>query len=70
MLKSISQSFKFSEKDFQRIFQTNLKDKSADPYKILGASRNDNDDIIISIVIINEMIIISLSSSLLILLIS
>ncbi len=46
MLKSISQSFKFSEKDFQRIFQTNLKDKSADPYKILGASRNDNDDII------------------------
>ena len=46
MLKSISQSFKFSEKDFQRIFQTNLNDKSADPYKILGARRNDNDDII------------------------
>jgi len=46
MLKSISQSFKFSEKDFQRIFQTNIKNKQADPYKILGVTRDDDDDII------------------------
>jgi len=46
MLKSISQSFKFSEKDFQRIFQTNIKNKQADPYKVLGVSREDNDNII------------------------
>ena len=41
--KSISQSFKFSEKDFQRIFQTNIKNKQADPYKILGVKRKDDD---------------------------
>ena len=46
MLKSISQSFKFSDKDFQRIFQINIKNKLADPYKILGVSREDDDDII------------------------
>ena len=46
MLKSISQSFKFSEKDFQRIFQTNIKNKQADPYKVLGVTREDNDNII------------------------
>ena len=46
MLKSISQSFKFSEKDFQRIFQTNIKNKHADPYNILGVTRDDDDDII------------------------
>ena len=46
MLKSISQSFKFSEKDFQRIFQTNIKNKQADPYKILGVTREDDDNII------------------------
>ena len=43
MLKSISQSFKFSEKDFQRIFQTNIKNKQADPYKILRVTRDDDD---------------------------
>ena len=43
ILKSISKSFKFSEKDFQRIFQTNLNNKQADPYKVLGVNRNDND---------------------------
>ena len=46
ILKSISQSFKFSEKDFQRIFQTNIKNKQADPYKVLGVTRDDDDDII------------------------
>ena len=46
MLKSISQSFKFSEKDFQRIFQTNINNKQKDPYKILGVTRDDDDDII------------------------
>jgi len=45
MLKSISQSFKFSEKDFQRIFQTNIKNKQADPYKILGVTRDDDTTI-------------------------
>ena len=43
IFKSISQSFKFSEKDFQRIFKTNIKNKQADPYKILGVTRDDND---------------------------
>jgi len=43
ILKSISQSFKFSENDFQRIFQTNINNKQADPYKILGVSRDDDD---------------------------
>ena len=46
MLKSISQSFKFSEKDFQRIFQTNIRNKQADPYQILGVSREDDDNTI------------------------
>ena len=46
MIKSISQSFKFSEKDFQRIFQTNINNKQADPYKILGVTRDDDDNII------------------------
>ena len=46
ILKSISQSFKFSEKDFQRIFQINIKNQKADPYKILGVSRKDDDSII------------------------
>ena len=46
MIKSISQSFKFSEKDFHRIFQTNIKNKQADPYKVLGVTREDNDNII------------------------
>jgi len=46
LLKSISKSFKFSEKDFQRIFQINFNNKDADPYKILGVNRNDDDNII------------------------
>ena len=46
ILKSSSKSFKFSEKDFQRIFQINIKNKQADPYKILGVSREDEDNII------------------------
>ena len=44
LLKSISKSFKLSEKDFQRIFQTNINNKEADPYKVLGVSRDDDDD--------------------------
>ena len=43
LLKSISQSFSFDEKTFQRIFQTHLKDSSPDPYKILGVDRDDTD---------------------------
>ena len=46
LLRSISNSFKFSEEEFQRIFQINLKDNQSDPYKILGVNRNDNDTII------------------------
>ena len=46
LLKSISKSFKFSEKDFQRIFQINLNNKEADPYKVLGVNRTDTDTII------------------------
>ena len=43
LLKSISQSFSFDEKTFQRIFQMNLNNSSADPYKILDVSREDTD---------------------------
>ena len=46
LLKSISVSFKFSEKDFQRIFQMNLNNKDADPYKLLGVNRTDDNKII------------------------
>ncbi len=43
LLKSISKSFKFSEKDFQRIFQANLKNTESDPYKVLGVNRSSSD---------------------------
>ena len=43
LLKSISKSFKFSEKDFQRIFQSNLNNKESDPYKVLGVNRSNTD---------------------------
>ena len=43
ILRSISQSFSFNEKTFQRILQMNLNDPSADPYKILGVDRNTTD---------------------------
>ena len=43
LLKSISKSFKFSEKDFQRIFQSNLNNKDSDPYKVLGVNRSSTD---------------------------
>lgn len=43
LLKSISKSFLFDEKTFQRIFQLNLNNKSSDPYKILGISRDTTD---------------------------
>ena len=45
-LKSISKSFRFSEEDFQRIFQTNIKNKEADPFKVLGVNRDDSNDVI------------------------
>ena len=44
MLRSISQSFRFSEIDFQRIFHSRLNNKESDPYKILGVTREDNDN--------------------------
>ena len=43
LLKSISESFSFDEKTFQRIFQINLNNASSNPYKILGVSRNETD---------------------------
>ena len=43
LLKSISQSFSFDEKTFQRIFQMNLNNNTSDPYKILDVSREDTD---------------------------
>ena len=43
LLRSISQSFSFNEKTFQRIFQMNLNNSNADPYKILDVSREDTD---------------------------
>ena len=44
VLKSISHSFNLSENDFQRIFNSRLNDKESDPYKVLGANRDDSDD--------------------------
>ena len=46
ILRSISKSFKFTEKEFQRIFQTNIKNKDNNPYKILGVNQKDNSDLI------------------------
>ena len=46
MLKSISESFKLSENDFQRIFHSRLNTNDSDPYKVLGVNRDDNDSII------------------------
>ena len=43
LLRSISQSFSFNEKTFQRIFQMNLNNNTSDPYKILDVSREDTD---------------------------
>jgi len=43
LLRSISQSFSFDEQIFQRIFQMNLNNKSSDPYKILGVSRDESE---------------------------
>mgnify|MGYP001483416695 CR=1 FL=1 len=43
LLRSISKSFKFAEKDFQRIFQINLKDNKSNPYKTLGVNKNSSD---------------------------
>ena len=43
LLRSISQSFSFDEKTFQRIFQINLNNNISDPYKILDVSREDTD---------------------------
>ena len=43
LLRSVSKSFKFAEKDFQRIFQANLNNSLSDPYKVLGVNRNSTD---------------------------
>ena len=45
-LKSVSYYFNIDEISFQRIYETRLKDKESDPYKVLGINRTDNDDII------------------------
>ena len=38
------QSFHLKEQDFQRIYNSRLNDKESDPYKVLGANRDDSDD--------------------------
>ena len=43
LLRSVAKSFKFTEKDFQRIFQTNLNNSESDPYKVLGVNRSSSD---------------------------
>ena len=43
MLKSISVSFRLSENDYQRILHSRLSKENSDPYKVLGAERNDTD---------------------------
>ena len=43
LLRSIAKSFKFTEKDFQRIFQANIKNNDSDPFKILGVNRSSNN---------------------------
>ncbi|OUW95296.1 MAG: hypothetical protein CBD97_02855 [Pelagibacteraceae bacterium TMED237] len=43
LLRSIAKSFKFTEKDFQRIFQANIKNNDSDPFKVLGVNRSSND---------------------------
>mgnify|MGYP006097807715 CR=1 FL=1 len=43
ILKSISNSFGLTDKDFQRIFHSRLDDKNSDPYKVLSINRNDDD---------------------------
>ena len=42
LLRSVSKSFKFTEKDFQRIFQANLKNSDSDPYKVLGVKKSQS----------------------------
>ena len=44
VLRSISQSFHFNETDFQRIYHSRINNKESDPYKILGATREDSDN--------------------------
>ncbi len=43
LLRSVAKSFKFNEKDFQRIFQANIKNNESDPYKVLGVNRSSTD---------------------------
>ena len=44
LLRSVSKSFKFTEKDFQRIFQSNINNSDSDPYKVLGVNRSSNNN--------------------------
>ena len=46
VLKKISYHFNLSENDFQRIFQSRLKNNNSDPYKVLGINREDDNTII------------------------
>ena len=43
VLKSISNSFGLSKKDFQRIFHARLNNKESDPYKVLSVNREEDD---------------------------
>ena len=45
-MKSVSYYFNIDEISFQRIYETRLKDKESDPYKVLGINRTDSDNII------------------------
>ena len=41
---TMMQALNLKEQDFQRIFNSRLNDKESDPYKVLGADRDDSDD--------------------------
>jgi DnaJ like chaperone protein len=43
ILKSISNSFRITEQNFQRIFHSRLNNKDSDPYKVLSVKRDDDD---------------------------
>jgi len=45
-LKTVSSIFKFDENTFQRIYQSRLKDKESDPFKVLGVKRTDSEETI------------------------
>ncbi len=45
-LKSVSIYFNLNENEFNRIYESRINNKSTDPYKVLGVSREDTDEVI------------------------